>query len=167
MHASVSAHIANEYLVDEEKEIWGQNLPEFIARLGNTAVKERIENMYFTYLFVLRAVIKAGPMLASIDYSTGCSDDDMLTKQLMQQVVSFAPYLFAWYKNGFCCPYCYLVLSYLLTYAALLLAFAQYTMRCLFLSRQNIQTEQSLLHTLWAFAIRLQEKNACRWGMML
>lgn len=89
MHASVSAHIANEYLLDDFTETWGQNLPEFVARLGNAAVKERIENMYFTYLFVLRAVMKAGPMLASVDYSTGCSQDDMETKQLMQKLVSY------------------------------------------------------------------------------
>lgn len=89
MHASVSAHIANEYLLDDVSETWGQNLPEFVARLGNAAVKERIENMYFTYLFVLRAVMKAGPMLASVDYSTGCSQDDIETKQLMQKLVSY------------------------------------------------------------------------------
>lgn len=93
MHTSISAHIANEYLLDQEKEIWGQNLPEFIARLGNPAVKERIENMYFTYLFVLRAVMKAGPMLASVDYRTGCSQDDLQTQQLMQQLVC------SWLRN--------------------------------------------------------------------
>lgn len=32
MHASISAHIANEYLMDQEKEIWGQNLREFVSR---------------------------------------------------------------------------------------------------------------------------------------
>ena len=89
MHVSISAHIANDYLLHEEGEVWGQSLPEFVARLGNTAVKERIENMYFTYLFVLRAVMKAGPMLEAVDYSTGCEHDDRQTKQLMQQLVGF------------------------------------------------------------------------------
>lgn len=88
MHASISAHISNEYLVDEEADTWAQNLEEFTQRLGNIAVKERVENMYFTYLFVLRAVMKAGPLLESIDYSTGCQDQDLHTKQLMQQLVT-------------------------------------------------------------------------------
>ncbi|KAL3154147.1 hypothetical protein ABBQ32_013672 [Trebouxia sp. C0010 RCD-2024] len=88
MHASISAHLSNEYLMNEETDSWGQNLEEFTRRLGNTAVKERVENMYFTYLFVLRAVLKAGPLLESVDYSTGCQDQDVHTKSLMQHLVS-------------------------------------------------------------------------------
>ena len=87
MHASISAHISNDYLVDEDTDTWAQNLEEFTQRLGNTAVKERVENMYFTYLFVLRAVMKAGSLLESIDYSTGCQDQDLHTKELMQELV--------------------------------------------------------------------------------
>lgn len=88
MHASISAHLSNEYLMNEETDSWGQNLEEFTRRLGNTAVKERVENMYFTYLFVLRAVLKAGPLLESVDYSTGCQEQDVHTKSLMQHLVS-------------------------------------------------------------------------------
>lgn len=94
MHASISAHLSNEYLLNEETDSWGQNLEEFTRRLGNTAVKERVENMYFTYLFVLRAVLKAGPLLESVDYSTGCQDQDEHTKKLMQQLVSMRKPLF-------------------------------------------------------------------------
>ena len=74
--------------MNEETDSWGQNLEEFRQRLGNTAVKARVENMYFTYLFVLRAVMKAGPLLESIDYGTGCQEQDSHTKKLMQQLVS-------------------------------------------------------------------------------
>ncbi|KAL0055639.1 hypothetical protein WJX82_002716 [Trebouxia sp. C0006] len=88
MHASINAHLSHDYLLDEETDTWGPNLEEFTQRLGNIAVKERVENMYFTYLFVLRAVMKAGPLLASIDYSTGCQGQDTETKRLMQQLVS-------------------------------------------------------------------------------
>ena len=90
MHASISAHLSNEHLIDEETDSWGPNLEEFTRRLGNTVVKERVENMYFTYLFVLRAVMKAGPLLESIDYSTGCAGQDAQTKHLMQQLVHIA-----------------------------------------------------------------------------
>ena len=90
MHASISAHLSHDYLMDEETDTWGPNLEEFTQRLGNIAVKERVQNMYFTYLFVLRAVMKAGPLLASIDYSTGCQGQDTETKRLMQQLVGIA-----------------------------------------------------------------------------
>ncbi len=90
MHASISAHLSHDYLMDEATDTWGPNLEEFTQRLGNIAVKERVENMYFTYLFVLRAVMKAGPLLASIDYSTGCQGQDTETKRLMQQLVGNA-----------------------------------------------------------------------------
>ena len=90
MHASISAHLSHDYLMDEETDTWGPNVEEFTQRLGNIAVKERVENMYFTYLFVLRAVMKAGPLLASIDYSTGCQGQDTQTKRLMQQLVGIA-----------------------------------------------------------------------------
>lgn len=88
MHASISAHLSHEHLMNEEKDTWGPNLEEFRRRLGNTAVKQRVENMYFTYLFVLRAVMKAAPMLESVDYNTGCREQDASTKKLMQQLVS-------------------------------------------------------------------------------
>lgn len=87
--------------MNEETDSWGQNLEEFTRRLGNTAVKERVENMYFTYLFVLRAVLKAGPLLESVDYSTGCQDQDVHTKSLMQHLVSMQRALSQWLCNGF------------------------------------------------------------------
>lgn len=89
MHASISSHIVNEYLLDEARGIWGPNLPAFQERLGNEAVKERIENLYFAYLFVLRAVMKAGPLLESVSYSTGTPTEDARTFQLIQQLVRF------------------------------------------------------------------------------
>jgi hypothetical protein len=63
MHASISAHIANDYLLDDFTGRWGPNLAEFRRRLGNPQAKGYIENLYFTYLFTLRAVQKAAPLL--------------------------------------------------------------------------------------------------------
>ena len=79
MHASISAHIAQDYLQDEMLGVWAPNLELF---------KERIENLYFTYLFVLRAAIKAGPLLAAADYNTGCAEQDRLTAEIVQKLVS-------------------------------------------------------------------------------
>lgn len=41
MHASISAHLVNEYLLDEEAGVWGPNLEEFKLRLGTPDVVER------------------------------------------------------------------------------------------------------------------------------
>lgn len=87
MHSSVTSHLVNDYLLDESAGIWGQNLPAFQERLGNEAVKSRIENLYFAYLFVLRAVMKAGPYLESVDYGLGIPEEDANTLQLVQNLV--------------------------------------------------------------------------------
>ena len=88
VHASISAHLVNEYLLDEKRGEWGQNFPEFEKRLGNVAVKDRIENLYFTYLFVLRAVVKAGEYLKQVEYKTGFTHEDQQTFDLVNQLVS-------------------------------------------------------------------------------
>ena len=88
MHSSVTSHLANDYLLDERSGRWGQNLAAFQERLGNEQVKARVENLYFAYLFVLRAVMKAGPYLGSLDYQTGMPHEDTNTLQLVQDLVS-------------------------------------------------------------------------------
>ena len=88
MHSSISAHIASEYLLDEQAGVWGPNLALFQQRLGNQEASARIENLYFTYLFVLRAFMKAGPLLSSAQYTTGCPEQDAEAAGVMQQLVS-------------------------------------------------------------------------------
>ncbi len=34
MHASISCHLSSDYLLDEQKGIWGPNMAEFKQRLG-------------------------------------------------------------------------------------------------------------------------------------
>ena len=58
-------------------------------RLGNEGVKDRIENLYFAYLFVLRAVMKAGPYLESVQYTTGMADQDSRSLELVRKLVLF------------------------------------------------------------------------------
>ncbi len=89
MHASISAHISANYLLDEAEGRWGHNLTDFKcvggsgaqlctgsgaplcmaslvtrayttrrSRLGRPEVRDRVQNLYFAYLFVLRAVLK-------------------------------------------------------------------------------------------------------------
>ena len=90
MHSSITAHIAGDYLIDPEKGIWGPNLNMFKWRLGNPQVKAYVENLYFSYLFVLRAVMKAGPILRETHYDTGSPVDDGRTAELMKELVDNA-----------------------------------------------------------------------------
>lgn len=90
MHASISAHISANYLLDEKGlgVTWGKNLTDFQHRLGTTDVRERVQNLYFAYLFVLRAVVKAGPLLQRLDYFTGLEKEDARTQELIDRLVS-------------------------------------------------------------------------------
>ena len=87
MHASISAHIAADYLLDEVKGAWGPSQAQFQARLGGPEAESRVANLYFAYLFVLRAVLKAGPVLARSQYRTGDVGQDALTAGLIQRLV--------------------------------------------------------------------------------
>lgn len=90
MHSSISAHIVGDYLIDEATQTWGPNLEMFKWRLGNPDVKDRVENLYFTYLFVLRAVLKAGPILQQVDFDTGSPQEDLVTQRLVHSLVDSA-----------------------------------------------------------------------------
>ena len=87
MHASISAHIAADYLLDEMNGVWGPSKAQFQARLAGPEAEDRVANLYFTYLFVLRAVLKAGPVLARGQYRTGDVGQDALTASLVQRLV--------------------------------------------------------------------------------
>jgi Endoplasmic Reticulum Oxidoreductin 1 (ERO1) len=50
-------------------------------------VASRVENLYFTYLFTLRAVQKAAPLLQALQYSSGYVEEDDQTKQLVSKLV--------------------------------------------------------------------------------
>ncbi|PNW70516.1 hypothetical protein CHLRE_17g723150v5 [Chlamydomonas reinhardtii] len=89
MHASISAHISANYLLSEERGLWGHNLTDFRMRLGRPELRDRIQNLYFAYLFVLRAVTKAAPLLARYDYVTGFgAEEDAATAQLMKSLLT-------------------------------------------------------------------------------
>ncbi|GAA5993381.1 hypothetical protein JCM10908_002638 [Rhodotorula pacifica] len=60
LHASISVHICDDYL-DQQTGRWAPNLDCFITRIGQHP--ERLENMYFTYVLLLRALARSGPQL--------------------------------------------------------------------------------------------------------
>ncbi|KAJ7561804.1 hypothetical protein O6H91_03G041800 [Diphasiastrum complanatum] len=85
LHASISTHIAVEYLLDEQSNHWGPNIPLFYERV--LKFPERVQNLYFTYLFILRAVTKAADFLSQADYNTGNDIEDNETLSLILKIL--------------------------------------------------------------------------------
>ena len=73
VHASITAHIAADYLMDERARAWGPNLGLYAERLGGPANSWRRSNLRFAHAFVARAVAVAGPLLEAADYRVGGS----------------------------------------------------------------------------------------------
>ncbi|KAK3270302.1 endoplasmic oxidoreductin-1 [Cymbomonas tetramitiformis] len=90
LHASISTHIAANYPTERDPwsgdvVSWGPSEVQFQERLGDHP--ERIENLYFVYLFVLRAVMKAGPYLRNAEYSTGDLEADKESRHLVERLL--------------------------------------------------------------------------------
>ncbi|CAN6439431.1 unnamed protein product [Victoria cruziana] len=85
LHSSISVHIASDYLLDEATNLWGQNLELLYDRV--LRYPERVRNLYFTFLFVLRAVTKAADYLEQAEYDTGNPAEDLTTQSLVRQLV--------------------------------------------------------------------------------
>ena len=58
----------------------------FVDRVGGH--RDRLDNLYFAYLFVLRAVTRAGAELVDYDYATGDAADDARTAALVRRLVA-------------------------------------------------------------------------------
>eukprot|EP00884_Botryococcus_braunii_P002582 jgi/Botrbrau1/12324/Bobra.0205s0022.1 len=74
VHASISAHIADKYLLDEAKGVWGPHLPLFQGAFGNEAVRNGCRTCTSRTCFVLRANHEGGPLLANVEYDTGAPE---------------------------------------------------------------------------------------------
>ncbi|XP_019159165.1 PREDICTED: endoplasmic reticulum oxidoreductin-1-like isoform X4 [Ipomoea nil] len=85
LHSSISIHIAADYLLDETKNLWGKNLELMYDRV--LQYPDRVRNLYFTFLFVLRAVTKATDYLEQAEYETGNGVEDLKTQSLVRQLV--------------------------------------------------------------------------------
>ncbi|KAG0013168.1 hypothetical protein BGZ80_011251, partial [Entomortierella chlamydospora] len=80
LHASISIHICDEWFNQTTGE-WGPNLDCFISRVGMHP--ERLENIYFDYVVVLRAVSKISDYLAGYEFCTG---DESVDQNIMASV---------------------------------------------------------------------------------
>eukprot|EP01035_Chromulina_nebulosa_P018859 gene18859-24644_t len=90
LRSSISTHIAKEYLYKDGR--WGVNIPLFKSAVGHHP--DRLHNLYFTFLFVMRAVARARDPLIRFNYKTGNETDDKITKalivDLLQSVDSYS-----------------------------------------------------------------------------
>jgi hypothetical protein len=87
LHASISIHICAEYL-DQETGEWRPNLACFITRIAEHP--ERLQNVYFNYVMMLRALTKAAPYLRDFDYDTGDKAVDAETRSLVDGLLDQA-----------------------------------------------------------------------------
>ncbi|KAK6132564.1 hypothetical protein DH2020_033666 [Rehmannia glutinosa] len=85
LHSSISIHIAADYLLDEAKNLWGRNPELMYDRV--LRYPDRVRNLYFTFMFVLRAVTKAANYLEQAEYDTGSVEEDLRAQSLMRQML--------------------------------------------------------------------------------
>jgi len=97
LHASISCHIANSYPVGDvdphvdihapatSGALIGPNVTVYDNRVGH--YPERITNLYFAFVFMLRAVNKASEVLREADYSTGNDAEDAMVRTLVERVL--------------------------------------------------------------------------------
>ncbi|KAI9477099.1 endoplasmic reticulum oxidoreductin 1, partial [Zychaea mexicana] len=87
LHSSISIHICDEYF-NQATGKWGPNLDCFVNRIGSHP--ERLQNIYFTYALVMRAVTKLGNYLEDYNFCTGDSADDMSIKANVLDLINSA-----------------------------------------------------------------------------
>ncbi|CAL1405976.1 unnamed protein product [Linum trigynum] len=85
LHSSISIHIAADYLLNEDTNSWGENLTLMYDRV--LRYPERVGNLYFTYLFVLRAVTKTARYLEQAEYDIGNPTEDLKAHSLIKQLL--------------------------------------------------------------------------------
>ncbi|RLN47343.1 hypothetical protein BBJ28_00017739 [Nothophytophthora sp. Chile5] len=83
LQASINTHIALTYKFGEGN--WGVNPSLFVFRVGKH--RERLQNLYFAYLFVMRAISKYSDELLQYDYTTGNAMDDRRVMEILRQLV--------------------------------------------------------------------------------
>ena len=84
LQSSISTHIARNYL-NTTSDTWVENPDLFMRAVGDHP--DRLQNLYFAFLFVLRSVIKAGDIISSYSFNTGNATDDAAVRELIAGLV--------------------------------------------------------------------------------
>lgn len=89
IHTSISMHICDEYL-DPSTGQWVPNLQCYLNRIG--LYPERLENLYFAYTLMLRALSRSASYLASsrMELCTGDAAADDVTRQTLDRLIAIA-----------------------------------------------------------------------------
>ncbi|KAI9028505.1 endoplasmic oxidoreductin [Hyaloraphidium curvatum] len=84
LHSSISVHICTDWLNRTTGE-WHPNLDCFVHRVGK--FPERVNNVYFNYAVVLRALRKLAPYLREYAFCSSNTTEDALTRELLERVL--------------------------------------------------------------------------------
>ncbi|QRW08041.1 endoplasmic oxidoreductin-1 [Ceratobasidium sp. AG-Ba] len=87
LHASISTHICAEML-DRQTGQWVPDLQCYIDRVASHP--ERLQNIYFNAVLMLRALRKVGPYLAAYDICSGNHEEEQRTRFLLYNVLDIA-----------------------------------------------------------------------------
>ncbi|OAV93593.1 hypothetical protein PTTG_11990 [Puccinia triticina 1-1 BBBD Race 1] len=89
LHTSISMHICDEYL-DPSTGQWVPNLQCYLNRIG--LYPDRLENLYFTYTLMLRALSRSASYLSSprVELCTGDAKADSLTRKSLDRLIAIA-----------------------------------------------------------------------------
>jgi ERO1-like protein beta len=87
LHSSISAHIAWQYF-DRRTNSWIRNATLYETKLGR--FPDRIRNLDFLYLFVLRAISQLAPTLDRYNFCSGDPVEDATIHDEMKILGSFA-----------------------------------------------------------------------------
>jgi len=89
LHASISIHICQDYL-DTEIGEWGPNLNCFISRIAQHP--ERLQNVYFNYVLILRALARAAEYKTPFSLEKGqeISESDLETSKKLENLAKRA-----------------------------------------------------------------------------
>ncbi|KOS14257.1 endoplasmic oxidoreductin 1 precursor [Malassezia pachydermatis] len=87
LHASISIHICNEYL-DQDTMTWGPNLECFLTRISQHP--ERLQNVYFDYVIMMRALSKAGEYLDKFSLRSGDEIKDEESRKQLSELLQLA-----------------------------------------------------------------------------
>lgn len=88
MHASTNIHISLEYFPPSKsagRENWQPNPERFMTQYGQHP--DRLKNLHFSFVVLLRAVRKAAPYLYNYPFVSGDEEEDKRTSMLVQRLL--------------------------------------------------------------------------------
>ncbi|KAJ3085267.1 hypothetical protein HK102_000162 [Quaeritorhiza haematococci] len=85
LHSSISTHICNNML-NRTSGVWYADPDCYYHRVGK--FPDRVENIYFTYVVLLRAITKLSPFLKNYNFCTGNDADTRKVTALVENVLT-------------------------------------------------------------------------------